>query len=127
MALHRQCQPQAVVAGEDVAFLRAVAALLQDRGIKVVGVAKGGAPALAAVEITQPDVLVIDLELPDVDGVSVTSAVRRDFPATQVVCLAPAADERLRAAAAAAGAWTCVVKGGHADDLTAAVRAAASR
>ena len=117
---------QAVVADDNAVFLRALVAILEDQGVEVVGVADDGVSALAAVEITRPDVLVIDIKMPRMDGVSVTSAVRRDFPETQVVCLTAYDDERLLHAASAAGATACLVKGARATEVTAAVKAAAT-
>src|SRR5688500_11384384 len=60
---------------------------LQDGGHHVVALATDGMSALMEVERMRPDVLVLDLHLPDVSGIEVANRVRRDFPEVAIVML----------------------------------------
>ena len=54
-----------------------------------------GREALEQVSLLQPDVVVVDMRMPDVDGLGVIAAVGRDFPATQVLVLSADPTETL--------------------------------
>lgn len=56
-------------------------------GIKVVGAARDGAEALDLVPQTQPDVVLMDLKMPGMNGVQATRAIRERFPAVRVLVL----------------------------------------
>jgi DNA-binding NarL/FixJ family response regulator len=73
-------------------------------GIDVVGAGADGAEAIELVEQHQPDVVLMDLRMPRVDGVEATKQVRARSPATQVVVLTTYADDESVLAALAAGA-----------------------
>ena len=62
---------------DEVSIQRAIAPLLQSRGYEV-EIAKSGAEALAAVDARPPDLLVLDLGLPDLDGTEVCARVRKE-------------------------------------------------
>ncbi|MDT3446175.1 MULTISPECIES: response regulator [unclassified Pseudofrankia] len=71
---------------DDSAPFRAVAReLLEGGGYQVVGDAATGAGALAAVPAAGPDIVLLDIALPDMDGFSVCRALRRSAPAVTVV------------------------------------------
>jgi len=73
-------------------------------GIEVVGTAGDGEDALALVERTGPDVALMDLRMPKLDGVEATQRIRAHHPATQVIVLTTHADDSSIMAAIAAGA-----------------------
>ena len=63
---------RSVLVVDDSAPFRATArALLEARGYRVVGAVAGGGEALAAVEALQPDAVLLDVNLPDADGIAV--------------------------------------------------------
>jgi CheY-like chemotaxis protein len=71
---------------DDWADFRAVArVMLESGGYQVVGEAASGAEALAAVAAVRPQVVLLDVGLPDMDGFTVSCELRRLFPATVVV------------------------------------------
>lgn len=93
--------------------------------LEVVGEAADGAAALAQCERLRPDVVVMDLVLPGIDGVEATRLLRRLCPAPQVVVLSGFQDEGWVQGALAAGAIGYLLKGADADQLVGAIRRAA--
>jgi DNA-binding NarL/FixJ family response regulator len=79
-------QPRVVVVDDDVGFRQAFRAFLEGDGrVEVVGVAGTGAEALALVVELKPDVVSMDLEMPVMNGIEATKAIRDHFPDTHVV------------------------------------------
>ena len=71
---------------DDVSFRQAFRAFLEGDGrVNVVGVAGTGAEALALVVELKPDVVSMDLEMPVMNGIEATKAIRDHFPETHVV------------------------------------------
>jgi DNA-binding NarL/FixJ family response regulator len=81
-------------------------------GLQLVGEADGGEAALAAIERLRPDVVLLDLRMPDIDGLEVLYRLR-DLdppPACRVLIVSASLDEEIERAARAAGAAGCVSK-----------------
>ena len=92
----------------------------------VVGEAGTGAEAIAQVVRLQPDIVLLDLEMPDLDGVSVLERVRGEFPGVRVIILtAYGSDERILDAVRA-GAKGYLLKGAGLEEVLHAVRVAAA-
>ena len=104
--------------------LRAVLKAVPD--LRFVGEAADGQDALRLAERVGPDVLVLDLMLPGLNGFEVARQVRRRAPRTRVVVLSMHADPAYVAEALRAGATGYVVKDAPIEQLLAAVRAAAA-
>lgn len=102
-------------------------AVLEESGVaRVVGEAADGRAAVTACMTLRPDVVVMDLGMPDVDGVEATVKIRQACPRSVVVVLT-AERRRVRAQdALAAGAFAVVSKGSQASTLLRAVQAAAA-
>jgi DNA-binding NarL/FixJ family response regulator len=81
------------------------ALLLTVDDVDVVGAAAGGREALALVDAHRPDVLLVDVEMPDMDGLAVTRAVKAHWPNTRVVVLSMLGSYRGTALAAGADAF----------------------
>jgi DNA-binding NarL/FixJ family response regulator len=95
-------------------------------GFEVVGLAANGAEAVEMVGATGPDVVLMDLRMPVLDGAGATAAVRRDHPGTQVVVLTTYADDESVMSALTAGATGYITKDASRDDIRRAVEAAAA-
>jgi CheY-like chemotaxis protein len=95
--------------------------------IQVVGEAGDGEEALRLAQELKPDVIVMDLTMPRLDGIQATQALRKIAPNTAVVMLTLHSDETTRALAEAAGAAAFVAKGDSQKELIAAIRQTASR
>ena len=79
--------PHRVLVVDDSAFMRRVVAELVDdcAGFRVAGTARDGAEALRLVRALDPDVVTLDVAMPDIDGLQVLDAVMRDAPRPVVV------------------------------------------
>jgi DNA-binding NarL/FixJ family response regulator len=95
-------------------------------GVEVVGAGGDGADAIDLVARHAPDVVLMDLRMPRVDGVEATRAIRSARPATQVVVLTTYADDDSVLAALAAGAIGFLTKDASRDQIRLALDAAAS-
>lgn len=78
--------------------------------------------ALRAVPAVQPNVAVIDIMLPDMDGVTLIERLRRDAPCSAIVALSLRDSTALRARTLAAGARAFVAKHEPSEDLLNAIR-----
>jgi DNA-binding NarL/FixJ family response regulator len=106
---------------------RGVADVLEtDPGITVVGEAKNAAEALARVPALRPDVAVLDVRLPDGNGVSVCRDLRTKMPDLAVVMLTSYSDDEALFEAIMAGASGYLLKQILGQDLVAAVHTVAS-
>ncbi len=100
--------------------------LKRDPELEVVDEAADGTEAIAKARQWRPDVLLMDLLLPGIDGVEAIAAIRREFPETQVLVLTAVFDSALVAQAIRAGAIGYLLKDAHAAQLRAALKAAAA-
>lgn len=93
--------------------------------IQVAGEAADGQQALEVAAATRPDVVLMDLSMPVMDGVSATRLLLTELPETRVVALTSFSDRQRVTDILTAGATGYVLKDSRPDDLLAAVRAAA--
>jgi DNA-binding NarL/FixJ family response regulator len=117
--------PIRVVLVDDHAVVRSgLAQLLSGAGdIEVVGQAGDGAEALGVARETLPDVVVMDLQMPGVDGVEATRQIVAELPDTQVVVLTSYSDSGRIVAALDAGAVGYLLKDAEPEDVLDGVRA----
>jgi DNA-binding NarL/FixJ family response regulator len=94
--------------------------------IEIVGEAADGAAAIEEARSLQPHVVVMDLMMPGVDGIEATARIRADLPAVEVIALTSFVEEARVLAAIEAGASGFLLKDAEADELAAAIRAAAA-
>ena len=96
-----------------------------DPEMDVVAEAADGAEALRLAGALQPDVVLMDLIMPVMDGIAATRAIREQFPDTEVVALTSVLEDASVVGAIRAGAIGYLLKTTDADDLRRAIRAAA--
>jgi len=101
-------------------------ALSLDGGIQVVGEAGGGREAILQAGDLRPDVVLMDVRMPDMDGVTATRSIISESPATKIVALTWSDDPSTVRDMLTAGAIGYVVKGGTIDELSMAIRRAAT-
>ncbi len=117
-----------VVLADDHALVREGTAELLERagGIAVVGQAADGHEALRLVEALRPDVLVVDLAMPGLDGLETTRRVRQIAPSTAVLALTAHDEEPYVMAMLEAGASGYLSKAARGREVVEAVRATAA-
>ena len=100
--------------------------LLLEPDITVVGEAGSGELALELAESLAPDIVLMDVEMPGMDGITTTAAMRANFQQSAVVMMSIHDDVQTRARALAAGAAAFVEKRGAVEVLLATIRQLAS-
>jgi DNA-binding NarL/FixJ family response regulator len=117
-----------ILIAEDNSLLRGVLRdALEEAGMAVVGEAADGLEAIAVAERERPDVVVMDMRMPSLDGIEATAQIAAAEWAMPVVVLSAYDEPQMIEAALTAGAASCLKKGVGLDELIAAVRAADGR
>jgi DNA-binding NarL/FixJ family response regulator len=101
--------------------LRAV--LAREPTFEVVGEAENGRMALELVRSLSPDIVVMDITMPDLNGVDATRHILARYPDVKVIALSVYADQRYVLAMLKAGALGYVVKAAAGEDLLRAIQA----
>ena len=96
-----------------------------DPDIQVVGEASNGREALAMVRDLEPDVVLMDLLMPIMDGISATKAIRSELPDVEVIALTSVLEDASVTGAVRAGAIGYLLKDTDAEELGRAIKAAA--
>lgn len=123
MVTEKQIQ---VVIVDDHAMLRKGLGvfLMSYDDLKLIGEAANGREGLALCAEKQPDIVLMDLMMPIMNGITATRLIRRDFPEIQVIILTSFGEENLIKDVLEAGAISYLFKKASADDLAKAIRAA---
>jgi two-component system, NarL family, response regulator DegU len=98
---------------------------MTDEGFDVIGEAENGEEAVRLVEELQPDVVLMDVTMPEMGGVEATRLIRQEAGPTRVIMLTMHADKEVLAEAIRAGASGYLVKDCSTDEVADAVRIAA--
>ncbi len=111
---------------DDVAETREnIRKLLQfEADLEVVGAEFSGRSGIEAAKSLKPDVVLMDINMPDMDGITATELIRKQNPATQIVILSVQGDPNYMRRAMLAGARDFLTKPPALDELTSAVRRA---
>jgi DNA-binding NarL/FixJ family response regulator len=94
--------------------------------IDVVGEAADGAAGVEQAKALQPDIVVMDLMMPNLDGIEATGRIKAALPDVEVIALTSFIEESRVVAAIEAGASGFLLKDAEADELAAAIRSAAA-
>jgi pilus assembly protein CpaE len=111
---------------DDIAETREnIRKLLQfEADVEVVGAARSGAEAIELARDTGPDVVLMDINMPDMDGITATETIRKIAPNTQIVILSVQGDPNYMRRAMLAGARDFLTKPPTIDELVSAIRRA---
>ena len=110
------CPRRLLIADDRVRTRRALRAVLSTQpGIELVGEAADGEEALSEVERLLPDIVILDIRMPRLDGIEATTRIKQRWPAIRVIAHSLA--EELSEEALAAGADAFVPKGAPAGEL----------
>jgi len=118
-----------VLIADDHGLVRAGIRALLDRhlNIEVVDEASNGREALLLVKQHQPDIVLMDIAMPEPNGLEVVRQLERDFPKVRCIILSMHADEEHVWQALQAGAAGYIVKGGSLEELDLDIRSVAHR
>ena len=113
-----------VLIADDHAIVRAgLRALIHSEStMELVGEGDGGYETIELVEQAQPDVLVLDLSMPDLDGIAVTRKIKPQFPNVHILILTIHEDQALLREAIKAGASGYILKHAAESELIAAIQ-----
>jgi DNA-binding NarL/FixJ family response regulator len=117
--------PRVVIADDDAGFRSGVRAALQAAGVIVIAEADNGRDAIDLAVHFRPDVVLMDVVMVGMDGISATRAITARAPEVRIVLLTSSQDAELGMIGLRAGADGHLVKGLELDDLVSAVRTAA--
>lgn len=92
--------------------------------LELAGEAESGQTAIQLCAQVQPDVILMDMIMPDMNGAAATRSIRQQFPTVQVIALTSFKEEELVKSALEAGAIGYLLKDVSAEDLVSAIRAA---
>jgi two-component system, NarL family, response regulator LiaR len=91
--------------------------------MEIVGTAGTGADALSLAAETMPDVILLDQQLPDTEGVKIAAVLKRELPSSKILILSAFAERDILTRAKEAGCSGYLLKSTRADQLLGAVRA----
>jgi DNA-binding NarL/FixJ family response regulator len=114
------------VIDDDRLFREALAALLRANELEVVGASGGGETAMTRIAEVQPDVVLMDVQMPEIGGIEMTRRLREAVPDARVLILTVSGAEEDVLEAMFAGAVGYLVKGTSPEALVAGIRAAAA-
>jgi len=97
-----------------------------DPDLEVVGEAEDGADAIRQCRALSPDVVLMDMLMPVMDGIAATAAIRLEMPDTEVIALTSVLEDEAVIGAVKAGAIGYLLKDTQADELRRAIKAAAA-
>jgi pilus assembly protein CpaE len=95
--------------------------------IEVIGAARTGGEALQLARETRPDVVLMDINMPDMDGITATETILKDVPSAQIVILSVQSDADYMRRAMLAGARDFIPKPPSGDELISTIRLVAKR
>jgi PAS domain S-box-containing protein len=114
-----------ILIAEDHRMMRdALASLLKEWGFEVVGLAEDGVEAVRLAREVQPDVVLMDIQMPGMDGIEATRQITAELPEIKVIGLSVQTEPQIAANIVAAGACSFVPKSARPEELTEAIRTA---
>jgi DNA-binding NarL/FixJ family response regulator len=96
-----------------------------DPELEIIGEAENGAEAVKLAAELKPDVVLMDMLMPVMDGIAATAEIRRDLPDTEVIALTSVLEDQAVIGAVKAGAIGYLLKDTQSDELRRAIKAAA--
>jgi DNA-binding NarL/FixJ family response regulator len=115
-------RPRLLLADDHALIRQGIKELLQKQGFEVVGEASNGQEALLLAEKVQPEIAIVDIGMPVLNGVDTAREMNKASPKTKVILLTQHAESQYVAGALRAGVKGYVLKSQASDDLVHAIR-----
>ena len=116
-------RPRIVIADDSEDIREALREMLDDLGFDVVGVASDGREAVTLVGLARPDLVLMDIRMPHLDGIEATRLIRERDPAIPVILLSASDEARFEQPFLGSGAVRCLTKGCSVSVLESELRA----
>jgi len=114
--------PRVLIADDHAIVRTGLRALIEaEPSLELIGEAAGGYEAIEMVAETSPDILLLDLSMPDLDGIAVTKKLKPEYPDLRILILTIHEDEALVREAIKAGASGYILKRAAEDELVSAI------
>lgn len=125
MQEHTTKKIKLLIADDQVLFAESLHYVIRgiDAGIEVIGIAPDGERALELIEIEQPDVILMDVRMPRIDGVEATRLIHRKYPDIKIVMLTTFDDDEYVYFAVKYGAVGYLLKNIRPNDLVHSIKA----
>jgi DNA-binding NarL/FixJ family response regulator len=125
MQEHKISKIKLLIADDQVLFAESLRYVIRgiDAGIEVIGIAPDGERALELVETEQPDVILMDVRMPRIDGVEATRLIHRKYPDIKIVMLTTFDDDEYVYFAVKYGAVGYLLKNIRPNDLVHSIKA----
>jgi DNA-binding NarL/FixJ family response regulator len=118
----RRAPLRLLVVDDQLLYAEAISMLIgQQDGMEVVGIAGDGREAVEQALALRPDVVLMDIQMPRLDGIAATRRIRRRLPRTKIIVMTGLTGDEHAAQALRAGAATCIKKFSSSGDLLAAI------
>jgi len=115
-----------LIADDHTVVRQGLRLFLSDADVEIVGEARDGREAVDLARRLMPDVVLMDLLMPNMDGIAATAAIRRDAPDVEVIALTSVLEDASIVEALRAGAIGYLLKDTEAPELQQAIRSAAA-
>ena len=111
-----------IIADDQVVIRKGLAKLLAGQGIDIVAEAKTGTEAISKTKKLKPDVLIMDVQMPDIDGLDALEKIRQVVPQTKVIMLSGYDNPTYTARSMALGAATFLLKETPGKEIVATIK-----
>ncbi|MFH2058114.1 MAG: response regulator transcription factor [Pseudomonadota bacterium] len=112
----------AIIADDHTIIREGLKALLKKKGVDVLAIAKNGREAIDLAIEHYPDVVIMDISMPDLNGLDATAIIRQQIPNTKIIALSMHSSKKLVDKMFASGASGYVLKESAIDDLYDAIK-----
>lgn len=117
-----------VLIADDAAFMRMmIKNILQKNGFEIVGEAENGKQAIKLYQESKPDLVTMDITMPEMDGIEAVKAIRSEDPAASIIMCSAMGQQSMVMEAIQAGAKDFIVKPFQQDRMMQAVERVLSR
>ena len=122
----RSGDPKVVLVDDEPRLRAQLGAVLADYGVEILGEAGTGREGVELASRLQPDVVLMDLRMPELDGIAATRQLSQLLPSTAVIMLSAYEDQALMSEAGEAGAYAYLIKGCPVSQLVEVIKNAAA-